>query len=201
MNETRQYIRVTAQRRLGKPSPAPRALLRTVHDADATCLHDTVEATGNPWVRMLWACEEQTGLPRLLFRHGVLVRNWPWGIPFEAPGYIGSLRRLQRIAEGLRRGFIWFEVLTPAEVMRIERALGLSHVESRRSRRDADVVRFMRPLGTRSRRLRKGTINKTNEIVRPEDEIFSDDDIEEWTDEEVVAAASGAESEIEEFDD
>lgn len=199
LNDIRYYIRRTAQRRLGEPRFS--ACPRPDADADDAATHDTAAATGNPWVSMLWACEEQTGLPRLLFRHGVLVRGWPWDMPFEAPGYIGSLRRLQRIADGLRHGTIWFDVLTPDEVVRIEREYGLTNVESRRARRDADAVRFWRPRATRSRRLRKGTVNKTREFVRPEDEIFPEDDIEEWTDVEEVAAGAGEESEIEEFDD
>lgn len=154
---------------------------------------------------MVWACEEQTGLPRLIFRHGVLMHGWPWGVPFEAPGYIGSLRRLQRIADALRGGAIWFEVLSFAEVAGLEHRFGLATVEARRARRDAGAVRFLRPRATRSRRLRKGTTNKTREVVRPEDEVFPEDavveeqvdDIEDWTDDEGAAAGE----EIEEFDE
>lgn len=152
---------------------------------------------------MIYTREERTGERKVIHKHHVDVEAWPEGwVPFAAPSYIGSVRKLRCIADGFRSGAIWFRRMGAAEVARRARVLGLAGVEARRARADADEVRPLRPLDTRSQRLRNGTGINTRPVVTEEEDVQAGI----WPDaiEEAVAAPASApeeEDEIEEWED
>lgn len=130
-------------------------------------------ATGNPYATMMWTRHEATGEQKTVYRYGVELEGWPEGTPLESPGHISSLRTLARLHAGFEEGAIVFRVVTAAEVARRERTFGIAYDESRRARRDAHQVRQLRPVETRSKRLRNGTGIKTGEWIlwEPESDV------------------------------
>lgn len=162
----------------------------------------TGAVTDNPNANMDWL-RVVTGTQKIVFKYHVELRGWLDGVTFEAPGHISSLDTLYALITALARGEMTFVRLSPEEVVRRGEAVDMYYATTELSlsaRADTGKVRPLRPLETRSARLRKGTVNKTTEWVPAEELaaeaadaaaaaaalIEDDDEIEEavWSDDE-----------------
>ena len=112
--------------------------------------------SGIPDARMIWTLEERGMTQKIIYAYGVQLMRWPeLKYPFQSPGHFSTNDPLLELIEGFKTGRIYFKRLSAAEVEALERKHGLSGDASRQARRNAGKRAPLRPLATRSKRLRK----------------------------------------------
>lgn len=134
--------------------------------------------SGVPKARMKFTREEISNLPKIIFAYGVRLRRWPKHLKFKSPGCFSSNDDLLELIGGFKTGRIRFERVSPAQVEALERKYGISGAPARKARRGAGSRAPLRPIATRSRRLRKCPINTPKYV--PEGADAAEIDWEAW---------------------
>ena len=122
-----------------------------------------------PGAKMRWDRCELDGLPKIIFLYKVDIFGWPPDIRFECPSKM-SVRSVETILRGLRKGTIWFAQLHSGTVEEYAQESGSDGLTRSlyTGRSDIGEKRALRPPETASKRKTRKPVKTSRYVMDDE---------------------------------